>query len=135
MGLAGHAYAHLMQTAVAQRDGGIAVKQKLVDGLTLFQSCQGTVLPQDRGYIGDGSKQTLMTAAQRAVAELQALLKNLPEAVHITFRRAGYIHQVDGDNTLIETSVELVASVCVSLGILHSQERTAAHTGIYVSAL
>ena len=42
-------------------------------------------------------------------------LKNLPEAVHIALRGAGYIHQVDGDNALIETSVELVASVCVSL--------------------
>lgn len=56
-----------------------------------------------------------MTAAQRAVAKLQALLKNLPEAVHIALRRAGHIYQVDGDNALIETAVELVASVCVSL--------------------
>ena len=104
-----------MQAAVAQGNGGITVKQKLIDGLALFQSCQGTVLPQDRSDIGDGAEQTLMTAAQRAVAKLQTLLKNLPEAGHIALRRAGHIHQVDGDNALIETAVELVASVCVSL--------------------
>src|SRR5699024_918910 len=42
----------LVQANIAQRQGGVAAHQQLVDGLTLFQAGNGAVLPVDGGNIG-----------------------------------------------------------------------------------
>ena len=55
MRLSSHAHAHLVETAVTKRNGGITIKQEFVNGLALFQSCQSTILPEDRRYIGNRS--------------------------------------------------------------------------------
>lgn len=44
---AGHGLDTLIQTSVAQRDGGISVVEELVDGLTFLQAGQSTMLPVD----------------------------------------------------------------------------------------
>ena len=76
-----------------------------------------------------------MSAAKGSVAKLQSFLQNLPEALHIAIGGAGYIHQVDGDNPLIETSIILMAAVCIALAVLHGQEGAASHAGIYIALL
>ena len=43
--LAGHKLDALVETGIAQRDGGIAAVEQLVDDLTLFQAGQSAVLP------------------------------------------------------------------------------------------
>ena len=76
-----------------------------------------------------------MSAAQRPVAQLQSLIQDLPEALHVSFRGARHIHQIDGNYALVKSSIELVASVSISLRIFYRQEGTASHTRIYLSLL
>ena len=64
------------------------------------------------------------------MAEFQTFVQNLPEFTHISFCGTGNIYQVDGNNALIESSVEFVAAVSIALGIFHSQEGAASHTRI-----
>ena len=76
-----------------------------------------------------------MTATQGAMTELKTLLENLPELLHISVGRTCHIDQIDRHNTLVETAIELVASVCIALRILNGQERTASHTRVNISVL
>ena len=135
MRFSGHPNAHFVKACITQRNGGITVKQQTINGFALFQSGQSAVLPQNRSYIRDSAQKALMAAAKRPVAKLQTLLQNLPEPIHISLRGACHIHQVNGHNTLVETSVELVASIGIALRLLHSQDGTASHTGIYIASL
>ena len=52
-----------------------------------------------------GAHQALMAGLQCLVAESQALIKDLPELLEVAAGGKGYIHQIDGDNTLIEAAV------------------------------
>ena len=76
-----------------------------------------------------------MTAAERTVAQLQSLIEDLPEAVHISLRRTSHIDQVNRDNTLVETSIEFMLAVRQLLGIFYRQERTAAHARVNLALL
>ena len=69
------------------------------------------------------------------MAKFQTLVQNLPELVHISLCRACHIHQIDGYHALIETAVELMASILIPLGILHRQEGAASHAWIYIALL
>ena len=133
VGLAGHAHAHLIETRVTQADGAVVVKEQAVDLLAFFQAGDSAVLPEDGRDIGDSSQQSLMAAAQGAVAELQAVFKDLPELVHISVRGAGDIDEIDGDDALIETSVVLVLSVLAKAHSVGSKEGPAAHAGIDIA--
>ena len=53
--LAGHVLDALVESGVAQGDGGVAVEEQLVDGLPLLQTGQGAVLPENGGGIGQGA--------------------------------------------------------------------------------
>ena len=48
-----------------------------------------------------------MTATQCTVAKLQALVKNLPELIHVTICRKRNIRQVNGYDTLVKAAVIL----------------------------
>ena len=76
-----------------------------------------------------------MSAAECTVAKLQTFIQDLPETVHIAFGRAGYIYQVDGNNTLIKTAIELVRTICITLRVLYCQERAAAHAWVNIASL
>ena len=91
MALAGHELDALVETGVAQRDGGIAAVEQLVDDLTLFQAGQSAVLPQDGGGVGGGTLQALVAAAQRTVAQLQPLVENLPEFLDVAAGGQGHV--------------------------------------------
>ena len=133
VGLACHAHAHLIETCVAQADRAVVVVEQTVDLLTFFQACDGTVLPEDRGDIGDSAEQSFMAAAQGAVAELQALLQNFPELVHISVRGAGDIDEIDGDDALVKASIVLVLAVFAQAHGVRGQEGPASHTGINIA--
>ena len=129
-----HIFAHLIKTCIAQRDRGIAMIQKCIDGLSLFQSGNGPVLPQDGCHVAQRSKQSLMPASKCLVAKFQPLIQNLPEFLFVPTGRAGDIHQIDGHHSLIEAAVILVFFSCRRKTI-RCQEGAAAHAGIDVTSL
>ena len=133
VGFSCHAHAHLIKTRIAKADGAVVVKEQAVDLLALFEAGDGAVLPQDGSDVGDSPQQSLVAAAQGAVAELQAFLQNLPELVHIPVGGAGDVDQVDGDNTLVETSVILVGAVFTQAHGIGCQEGPAAHAGVDIA--
>ncbi len=85
-----------------------------------------------------------MTDHQCSVAQIQTLIKNLPECVHILAGRAGYINQIDGHNTLIETAIILmlgrmiiagicdIANTCICKAV-RCQEGTASHARVNIA--
>ena len=105
--LAGHILHTLIQTGVAQADGGVAAKEQLVDLLALLQAGQCAVLPQNGGGIAGGAHQALMAGLQCLVAESQALIKDLPELIHILMRAQRDIGQVDGHDALVKATIVL----------------------------
>ena len=141
---AGHVLDTLIKARVAEADGGIAAVEEPVDGLALFQAGQRAVLPQDGRGIGQGALEPLVAAHQTPVAQLQPLVEDLPELVEILAGAQGHIHQIDGDDTLVEAAVILmlaglvVACVC---DVAHaavrepvgSQEGAAAHADVDIA--
>ena len=123
---AGHILAALIQARVAQTDGGIAAVEQLVDGLALLQAGQRAVLPQDGRGVAQCALQAVVAAHQGLVAQLEALVKNLPELIKIAAAGQGYVHQIDGDNTLVKAAIVLRLAVLVDIG---GQEAAAAHAG------
>ena len=71
-----------------------------------------------------------MAAHQCLFAECHSLIKDLPELVHISAGRAGDIHKIHGNDTLIKTAVIFWLVIFIHI---RSQERTAAHAWIAVS--
>lgn len=53
--LAGHVLDALVESGVAQGDGGVTVEEQLVDGFPLLQTSQGAVLPENGGGVGQGA--------------------------------------------------------------------------------
>ena len=139
---AGHILAALVQAGVAQADGGVAAVQQLVDGLALFQAGQRAVLPQDGRGVGQGALQAVVAAHQRLVAQRQPLVKDLPELVKVAVGAERHVHQVDGDDALIEAAVifrlavvifgvgNVVPAVAAAVG---GQKAAAAHAGVHVA--
>ena len=123
---AGHILAALIQARVAQTDGGITAVEQLVDGLALLQAGQRAVLPQDGRGVAQRALQAVVAAHQGLVAQLEALVKNLPELIKIAAAGQGHVHQIDGDNTLVKAAIVLRLAVLVDIG---GQEAAAAHAG------
>ena len=124
--LAGHILAALIQARIAQTDRGIATVEQLVDRLALLQAGQCAVLPQDGRGIAQRALQAVVAAHQGLMAQLKALVKQLPELVKIAAAGQCHIHQIDRDNALVETAVILGLAVLVQIG---GQEAAAAHAG------
>ena len=83
-----------------------------------------------------------MTALQRTVAKLQALIEDAPECFFILVGRQRHINEVDSNNTLIEASVILRLAIIVFgigdivpaiAGTVRSQEAAASHAGIHIA--
>ena len=68
-------------------------------------------------YVGQRPLEPLMAAQQRPVAQLQPLVKDGPELVHISAGGQGYIGQVDGYHALVEPAVVLVLAGLIIAGI------------------
>ena len=91
-----------------------------------------------------------MTAAESAVAELESLIKDLPELVHVLLGGAGHVDEIDGNDALVETAVVFVLSVDVISGsgfvvivaetfrytfVVRCEEASASHAGIHITVL
>ena len=125
---AGHIFHALIQAGVAEADGGIAAVKQLVDLLALLQAGQRAVLPQNGGRIAGRAQQTLMACLKRTVAESQTVVENFPELIKVAAGGQGYIHQIDGDDALIEAAIVFGLA---RLGVhIRGQEAAAAHAGI-----
>ena len=83
--------------------------QKLVDGFTLLEPRQRAVLPVDRGGVGQGAAEALVTDLQRPVAELQPLVENFPEEVKVAVGGKTYVGEIDGDYALVNIRILLSA--------------------------
>ncbi len=65
-----------------------------------------------------GAQQTLVAGLQCTVAEGQTLVEDLPELIKVAAGREGYIHQVDGDDALIEAAIIFgLARLGVHIGV------------------
>ncbi len=125
---AGHILDALIQAGIAEADGGVAAEEQLVDLLALLQTGQRAVLPQDRGSVAGGAQQPLVACLKGTMAEGQPLVEDLPELLKVATGGQGHIHQVDGDDALIEAAVILgLAGLRVHI---RGQEAAAAHAGI-----
>ena len=127
--VAGHGLHALVEAGVAQRDGGVAAVEELVDLLALLEARERAVLPQDGGGVGGGAEQALVTAAQGAVAELEALVEDLPELVHVALGREGHVHEVDRHDALVEAAVVLRLARLVVAGVGHVVKAVARAVG------
>jgi hypothetical protein len=84
-----------------------------------------------------------VAAAQGLVAELEALVEDLPELVHVAIGREGDVGQVDGHDALVEAAVVLGLAGLVVLGLgdvviavagaVGREEGAAAHAGVHVA--
>ena len=74
------------------------------------------------------------------MAKLQSLVKDLPEFIHILAGGACHIHQIQGHNTLVETSVilRLLRIIIERIGhifrgTIRCQEAPAAHAYVHIA--
>ena len=142
--LAGHVLYAFVKACVAKGNGGVTVVEKPVDGLALFESCARAVLPENGRRVGERALQAVVTAAQRAVAELKTLFKDRPELVDVAAGGERHVGKVDGDDALIEAAVVLVLAGDVIARVrdiadarvgetVGRQEAAAAHARVHVS--
>ena len=140
--LAGHILAAFVQARVAQADGGVTAVQQLIDRLAFLQAGQRAVLPQDGRGVGQGALEAVVAAHERGMAQVEPLVKNLPEAVKIAAGGQRHIDQVDGDDALVEAAVVFRFAVIV-FGVgdivpavaaaVRREEAAAAHAGVHVA--
>ena len=116
MGLSSHIPDTLIESCISQGNGGITAVKEPVNGLPLLKPCQGAVLPENRSRIRQGALQTVVAAHQGTVAQVQPLVKYLPEGIHIAPRGQGHVHQVNGHHALVETAVEFIIALLVLPG-------------------
>lgn len=69
------------------------------------------MLPENRGYVGNGAQKSFVTAAESPVAKFKTVFKDFPEFIHISFCRAGYVYQIQCDNALVETAVIFMLAI------------------------
>ena len=141
--VARHILDALIQAGITQTNGGVTAHEQLVDRLALLQTGEGTVLPKNRCGIRKRTHQTLMTAQQGAVAQLKALVEDLPELVHILVRAQRDIGQVDGHDALVKATIVLglvrvivqrVGHIVKSVtGAVGRQEAAATHAGVAIA--
>ena len=120
MTLASHILAALVQACITQTDSRVATMEQFVNGFTLLQSSQRTVLPMNRTNIRRRTLQTLMTALESAVTQFQSFVKDLPEFIKVTAARQRHIRQIDRYYALIEAPVvfRLIWFIVFALAIL-----------------
>ena len=119
MTVARHVLDALVEAGIAKRDGGITTVEQLVDGFALLETRERTVLPQDGRGIRERALETVVTAAQGAMAQLEALLEDVPELLLVAAAGQRDIDQVDGHDALVEATVELGLRRIVVAGIGH----------------
>ena len=129
---AGHQLGHLIESDVAQGDGGVAAVEQGLDGGALGQAGDGAVLPVDGRGVGLHVLQGVVTAHNGLKAQLQALLQQGPELLLVAPGQNADLGQVQRDHALVEAALKLVIAVLVLPG---SQEGAAAHGREHVALI
>ena len=143
MAVAGHVLDALVEAGIAERDGGVTAVEQLVDGLTLLETGERAVLPQDGRGIRERALEAIVTAAQGAMAQLEALFEDVPELVLVPATGQRDVNQVDGHDALVEATVELGLGGIVVAGVGHvviavarairREEAAAPHAGVAIA--
>ena len=128
-----HADAHFIEAGIAEGNGAVVIEEELVDGLAFLEARECAVLPKDRCDVRDGAKEPFVAAAESAVAKLEAVFQDLPEAVHVAAGGAGDVDEIDGDDTLIEAAVVLVLMILAKAFGIRGEEAAAAHARIDIA--
>ena len=130
MAYALHQLSQLIEADIAQGNGGITVLKEFIDGFTLLQTSDGAILPMHGANIATHALQSVMTAHQGFIAQLQTLIQELPEFLLVALSHNADLGQVQGDNALIEAALELVVAVFVLPG---REEAAAAHGAEHIA--
>jgi len=101
-----------------------------IDSFAFFKAQKRAVLPKDGGRVGHGAGKSFMARLQRSVAELHTVIEYLPEFIYVALCGKTYIHQIHGDNALIEAAVILRLAVFIHIW---RQKAAAAHAGVAVT--
>ena len=128
-----HADAHFIQAGIAEGNGAVVIEEELIDRLALLQTGECAVLPEDRCDVRDGAEEPLVAAAKCAMAELEAVFQDLPEAVHVAAGGAGDVDEIDGDDALIEAAVVLVLAILAKAFGIRCEEAAAAHAWVDIA--
>ena len=113
VGFARHVAHALAQTGIAERNGGIAAVEKRIDGLAFFEAGDCAVLPEDWRGVGQSALQAVVAAHECAIAQVEALIEDLPEFFHIAAGAERDIDKIQCDDALIEAAVELIVAVFI----------------------
>ena len=74
-----------------------------------------------------------MSAHKGTLTELGAAFHKLPEFVFIFAGAAGYIHEIEGYNTLIESAIVFVCTIFTETGNIRCKEAAASHAGVNIT--
>ena len=97
-----HGHGALIQADIAQRNGRVTAIEQLVDGFAGLQASNSAVLPHDRGNVGLGAQEVLVTAHQGLEAQFQPLVQERPELPLVPIGQQADLGQVDRNNTLVD---------------------------------
>ncbi len=131
MTLTSHRLDTLIQTCITKRQSAITVIQQPIDGLSLSQSRQCTMLPMDRTCIRQSTLQTLVSQTKSTMAQFQSSLENIPELIEVVISRQTNVRKVDRYDTLIETAI-IFRLICLRIDV-RSQEGSASPLHSYDS--
>ena len=119
----------LVKPRITEGNGRIAAVEELVDGLPLLQPRERAILPEDGRRVRERALQTVVAVHEGAMAKFKAFVEDFPKLILVPARRERHVHEVDGDDALIEAAVILGLAVLVHI---RGQEAAAAHAGIAV---
>lgn len=108
VGCAFHVIDTFGESGIAQRNRGIAIEEKLINGFSWLQTGQSPILPKNRSHVAWSAEQAFVAKLQGAVAEFQTIAEDFPEAFFVFTARASNIDKVNGDDALIEAAVVTV---------------------------
>ena len=102
----------------------------LIYRFTLSYSRKSAVLPENGSGVGEGTRESFVTALEGSVAYLHSLVEYLPELINISVRGKCDVYKVNGYDALVEAAVILRLTVLVDI---RSEEAAASHTGVAVT--
>ena len=121
-----HQLGQLIKADIAKRNGRITIFQIFINGLTLTQTGNSTILPMYRADITLNALQRIVAAHESFKAQLQALIQQLPELLLIALGNNANLRQVQGNYALIEAPFKFIVTVFILPG---RQEAAATHRG------
>ena len=124
--LSRHQHRGLIETDVAERDGGVTPLEVVVDPLVRPQPGDRAVLPVDRRDVAGDVLQQLVAEEERPLAEFEPLLEDSEVALLVPAGEDPDLGKVQADHAHIESAVEDILPLLILPG---REEAAAAHWG------